>query len=341
MGSMALQGDQKSEATKSVRRKGCLFWLGRGLLAAGILLLGVALVSAGFEAAAARTDRRAYSPPGQLVDVGGYRLHIQCLGEGSPTVILESGAGEASPMWGWIQPQLAASTRVCAYDRAGFGWSENGPRPRDAQQIVNELHLLLQNAGVQPPYLLAGHSLGGELMRLYAGEHPDQVAGLVLIDSSHPEQMARMPGIQEESAQGRLLTRAGALTAPFGLMRLYWSDGGPNPDLPPQASDAMQAFFSTARPYQTMLDEDRARRQLDSQVAAVETLGALPLTVLSQDTSGERMVLQEELSRLSSQSKWRVVEGASHVGLLTDPEYASQTGAAIQALVEEIRKAAP
>jgi pimeloyl-ACP methyl ester carboxylesterase len=244
-------------------------------------------------------------------------------------------------MWGWIQPQLAASTRVCAYDRAGFGWSENGPQPRDAQQIVNELHLLLQNAGVQPPYLLAGHSLGGELMRLYAGEHPDQVMGLVLIDSSHPEQMTRMPEIQKESAQGRLLTRAGAVAAPLGLMRLYWSDGGPNPNLPQQESGAMKAFFVTARPYRTMLAEDRARPQLDSQVAAVETLGALPLIVLSQDTSGEWMVLQEELSGLSSQSEWRVVEGASHMGLLTDQEYASQTGAAIQALVEEIRIATP
>jgi len=338
---MAIQGDQKPEATDSVRRKGCLFWLGRGLLAAGILLLGVALVSASFEAAAARTDRRTHPPPGQLVDVGGYQLHIHCLGEGSPTVILESGAGEASPMWGWIQPQLAASTRVCAYDRAGFGWSEDGPQPRDAQQIVTELHLLLQNAGVQPPYLLVGHSLGGELMRLYAGEHPDQVVGLVLIDSSHPEQMTRMPEIQRESAQGRLLTQAGALTAPFGLMRLYWGDGGPNPDLPAKESGAMRTFFATARPYQTMLAEDRARPQLDSQVAAVETLGALPLIVLSQDTSGEWMVLQEELSGLSSQSEWRVVESASHVGLLTDQEYASQAGAAILALVEGIRTATP
>ncbi len=151
-------------------------------------------------------------------------------------------------MWGWIQPQLAASTRVCAYDRAGFGWSEDGPQPRDVQQIVNELHLLLQNAGVQPPYLLAGHSLGGELMRLYAGEHPDQVVGLVLIDSSHPEQMARMPEIQKESAQGRLLTQAGALTAPFGLMRLYWSDGGPNPDLPAQESGAMRSLLCNRSP---------------------------------------------------------------------------------------------
>ena len=85
-------------------------------------------------------------------------------------------------------------------------------------------------------------------MRLYAGDHPDQVMGLVLINSSHPEQMARMPEIQKESAQGRLLTRAGALAAPFGLMRLYWSDGGPNPDLPAQASEAMRAFFVTTRP---------------------------------------------------------------------------------------------
>jgi len=338
---LAVENNHKSEQDKPVSRRGCLFWLGRGLLIAVIILLGVVLVSAGVEAAAAQSDRRAYPPPGQLVDVGGYRLHIQCLGEGSPTVILESGAGEASPMWGWIQPRLAAITRVCAYDRTGFGWSDDGPQPRDAQQIVNELYLLLQNAGVQPPYLLAAHSLGGELMRLYADEHPDQVMGLVLIDSSHPEQMTRMPEIQKESAQGRLLTRAGAVAAPFGLMRLYWGDGGPNPDLPAQASEAMRAFFVTARPYRAMLAEDRARPQTDRQVATIDTLGALPLIVLSQDTTGEWMALQEEMSRLSSQSEWRVVEGASHVGLLTDQEQASQTGAAIQSLIEDFRAANP
>jgi pimeloyl-ACP methyl ester carboxylesterase len=341
LSTQAIEDDQPSEPVEPRRKKGCLFWLGRGLLVAGILLLGVALVSAGFEAAAVRADRRLYPPPGKLVDVGGYRLHIHCLGEGSPTVILESGAGEASPMWGWIQPQLAGITRVCAYDRAGFGWSDDGPQPREAQQIVNELHALLRNAGVQPPYILAGHSLGGELMRLYAGVHPDQVLGLVLIDSSHPEQMDRMPNIQEETAQGRLLTRAGALSAPFGLMRLYWGDGGPNPDLPPQESAAMRAFFATSRPYITMLAEDRARPQLDSQVAEIETPESLPLVVLSQDTTGEWMVLQEELAKLSSQSEWRVVQDASHMGLLTNPQFASQTSAAIEALVAKIRKGTP
>lgn len=341
MGNLAVKANHKSEQARPIRKRGCLFWLGRGLLTAFILLLGVALVSAGFEAVAARADRLAYPPPGQMVDVGDHRLHMHCLGEGSPTVILESGAGEASPMWAWIQPRLAVSTRVCAYDRAGFGWSEESSQPRHAQQIVSELHLLLQNASVQPPYILVGHSLGGEFMRLYAGKHPDQVAGLVLIDSSHPEQMTRMPGIQQETVQGRLLTRAGALAAPFGLMRLYWNDSGPNPDLPAQESEEMRAFFVTVRPYRTMLSEDRARPQTDIQVAEIGTLGALPMLVLSQDTTGEWMVLQEELAGLSSQSEWRVVEGASHMSLLTDQQYAAQTSDAIEALLDGIRARTP
>ena len=316
---------------------GCASAVLRMLLVPAIVLVALLTVGAIYQAVATQADVRNYPPPGQLVDLGGYRLHIHCTGAGSPTVILESGAGEASPMWGWIQPQLATTTQVCAYDRAGFGWSDVGPEPRHAQQIVEELHLLLANGGIDPPYILAGHSLGGELIRLYTHQYPDEVKGLVFIDSSHPDQFERVPALQEEHAFGQQLSRAGALTAPFGLMRLYWGDAGPNPDLPAQQSAEMRAFFATAHPYRTQQAENAARPSTDAQVRATGHLGTVPIIVLSQDTTGDWLTLQSEISELSSNHQWRVVEDATHMSLLTDSQHASATSAAIQQLVEASR----
>src|SRR6478752_6962538 len=130
------------------RSRGCLLWLGRGLAA----LLGLALVGYIYESLAEAADARAYPPPGQMVDVGGYRLHINCTGEGSPTVVIESGWGDMSAAWGWVQPEVAKTTRVCTYDRAGMGWNEASPEPRVAREYAKELHTLLANAHETGPY---------------------------------------------------------------------------------------------------------------------------------------------------------------------------------------------
>jgi pimeloyl-ACP methyl ester carboxylesterase len=127
-----------------------------------------------------------FPPPGRLIDLGGWRLHLQCTGNarvGQPTVILEAGVGDFSVDWSLVQPGVSRMTRVCSYDRAGSGWSDLGPRPRTRQQIAWELHTLLQKAGVQPPYVLVGHSEGGLLVRTYASTYRSQVAGMVLVDS--------------------------------------------------------------------------------------------------------------------------------------------------------------
>ena len=121
-------------------RRGCLFYVKRGLLALVVLIIGLSLLGFVYQTAAEASDRDAYLPPGQMLNVDGHQMHILCTGEGSPTVILEAGAGAFSAMWAWIQPTVAQTTRVCAYDRAGFGWSEPGPEPRDAKQIALELH---------------------------------------------------------------------------------------------------------------------------------------------------------------------------------------------------------
>jgi pimeloyl-ACP methyl ester carboxylesterase len=150
----------------------------------------MALVSLALPATAVVTQDQAapppFPPPGKLVDVGGWRLHLNCTGEArasQPTVILEAGVGDFSVEWSLVQPDVSKFARVCSYDRAGDGWSDLGPHPRTLRQIVYELHMLLNNGGVKPPLVLVGHSYGGWLVRLYASTYPAEVAGMVLVEA--------------------------------------------------------------------------------------------------------------------------------------------------------------
>src|SRR5690349_21028102 len=147
-----------SPAARRSRR--ILRWIGRALLGLLAFVLSLAALGAIYEAIMAAGDAARYPAPGRLVDVGGYRLHLYCVGQGSPTVVLASGAGGFSAEWSIVQPQIAASARVCAFDRAGLGWSEVGPGPRTPAQIADELHTLLVQAGEPGPYLLVAHSAG-------------------------------------------------------------------------------------------------------------------------------------------------------------------------------------
>src|SRR3712207_2211553 len=154
-------------------------WIGKTLLWAVVVLLALAVLGAIYQTVAMEIDRRTYPPPGQLVQVGGHRLHIRCVCRGTPTVILEAANGGMSAHWVRAQQEVARTTRACAYDRAGLGWSEPGQRPRDARRISSELHHLLGNAGIEGPYVLVGHSYGGLYVRTYADRYHDEVAGVV------------------------------------------------------------------------------------------------------------------------------------------------------------------
>src|SRR5215210_8856488 len=160
--------------------------IGKALLWLVVVLLALAVLGAIYQAIATELAERAYPPPGEMVGVGGYRLHINCVGQGSPTVLLDSGMGMFSAQWVRVQREVSGTTRVCAYDRAGMGWSEMGPDPRDAKQVSSELHALLGGAGIEGPYVLVGHSFGGLYMQTYAARYPDEVAGVTLVDSSQP-----------------------------------------------------------------------------------------------------------------------------------------------------------
>ncbi len=190
---------------------------GRWLLYPLVVLLAVVSVGAGTETVLSRTAPD-YEMPGQLVDVGGHRLHLHCTGTGSPTVVLEPGAGMSSSTMGWIQPAVARDTRVCVYDRAGRGWSDPADTTQDATQIATDLHTLLQRANVPGPYVLAGHSFGGLYALTYAAQYPTEVAGMVLIDSTAPESAPTSPTSTSSSYEQY---RTGASGEPVLLGRLF------------------------------------------------------------------------------------------------------------------------
>src|SRR4051812_37119691 len=225
-----------------------LRWVGRGLAVLFALIAVLALAGASYEALAAAGDAHRYPPPGQLVDVGGYRLHIQCVGAGSPTVVLDAGLGGSSLDWSLVQAELGRTTRVCAYDRAGMGWSDPGPQPRTPRQIADELHTLLTNAGNAGPYVLVGHSLGGKNVRMFALQHPDQVAGMVLVDARSEYVDANTSPAEEQAFQQNIAAQASQfrLGRSVGLVRLIRArlSGGP---AMPRATRTEGVLLTTSR----------------------------------------------------------------------------------------------
>lgn len=159
----------------------------RWILAALGVLAGLAGIGALYQLISEARDKSKLPPPGKLVDVGGHRLHINSIGEGSPVVVMDAGGASSSLSWSLVQPEIAKFTRVCTFDRAGRGWSDPGPKPQSSQQIVEQLDTLLSNEKIEGPYIMVGQSFGGQNVRLYASEYPDKVAGLVLVDSAHEE----------------------------------------------------------------------------------------------------------------------------------------------------------
>jgi pimeloyl-ACP methyl ester carboxylesterase len=320
------QNNIKEERTPARRGRGCLIWLG-GILAGILVLL---LAGAIYETLAEAADARAYPPPGQMVDVGGYRLHLNCTGSGSPTVVIDTGWGDASAGWGWVQPEVAKTTRICTYDRAGMGWSEASPQPRTAREFAKELHTLLVNAHEAGSYVLVGHSLGGYTVRVYAHDYPSEVAGLVLIDAQKlppadaaAPQPAPKPG---GTSLPSLVARIGAVRLLSGLQNLPSGD-----------KQAYKALSVTPRWVQTALDEGRGMPEGGAQARAVTTLGALPLIVLSRgkDQDADWAASQVGFLRLSTDSQQLFADHSGHAIQIEQPEAAV---AAIVKMVEQLRQ---
>jgi pimeloyl-ACP methyl ester carboxylesterase len=279
--------------------------------------------------------------PGRLIDVGGHRLHLRCTGSGTPTVVLEPGAGEMSSSLGWITPAVAPDTRVCVYDRAGRGWSEPADTAQDGAQIATDLHTLLQRGHVSGPYVLAGHSFGGLYVLSFAARYPDEVAGMVLVDSTAPASAAT-PGTPSPGHGGSndAMRRVSALVstaARLGLGRLYAQSDFAS--LPPRSRDKVRASVATASMLRSTIDEYLQAAASMEQAAALRDLADKPLIVLTAGSGHDAAwsAAQDRLARLSTNSVHRIIDGATHESLISNEEDAAATTQAILDVVASVR----
>jgi pimeloyl-ACP methyl ester carboxylesterase len=276
--------------------------------------------------------------PGQLYDVGGYRLHLDCTGSGGPTVVLLSGLGEFSPSWARIAPAVAETTRVCAYDRAGQGWSDDAPQLQDGLQAAADLHTLLDRAGEDGPYVLVGHSIGGSYAMSYAARYPEQVAGMVLLDASDPYQATAADGAAEPNIPAVLAVSPSL--ARLGIGQLVPSSSG----LPEPAAGQFQAFASSPRSWRNGAEESATMPALFSQTQALTTLGSTPLVVLTASESVQTIngwtAAQDRMAALSTNSS-HLAADSTHQGLLADEQGAGMSANAIDDVVQAVKTGSP
>ena len=326
-----------AETPHRSRRRGCLGILWRGLAIVAVLIGVLAVAGYSYEHYASARDRQLYPPLGKLVEVEHHKLHLYCLGAGSPTVILEAPATSSAFDWGFVQPELAKSTRVCAYDRAGFGWSELGPEPRTAGQAAHELHELLAAAEEPGPYILVGASYGGHIVRLYAHNYPDEVTGLVLVDA-RPEKLFSIPSIRKQADSGLGLSRVVAALGDFGLARPFIAF------MPEKMIPAAAVPYYAAHPgsyamvfqskfWHASYAEALAMDASDEEVAAVASLGALPLIVIrhgqpmfgslppaeAEAMEQQWQAFQEAIAGQSTSSQMVVAENSGHLVQMEAP----------------------
>lgn len=268
-------------------------WIGRILGAVLALLLVAAIVAAIRELLAQREDSRRFPQQGRKVDVGGYSLDLNCAGEGGPTVILESGWSMPGVSWSLVQPEVERFARVCSYDRAGYGWSDEGPMPRSSDEMARELHTLLHNAGENPPYVLVGHSLAGYIIRCFRGMYPNEVVGMVLVDPSQEDMTPLMPkelleGIQEQTAQFKRFAAFFPLLQRLGIIRRLVRAQQEDYRLPPDLLEEVTYLSAQPKALRAMVSELDAGADMHQDPKQVRkygttpgSLGDMPLIVLT------------------------------------------------------------
>ena len=285
-------------------------WL-RFVLAAEVVgFLILCTVGYVYEQHARATDAKLYPMPGRLIDVGGYRMHLNCTGAGGPTVVLEYGLEGSYFDWYRVQPEIAKYTRVCSYDRAGYGWSDASPRPRIPSVMAEELRTLLHAAGEKPPYIVVGHSYGVLVAEMFAYKFPQDTAGVVLADGFVPRSAPWFP------LSYKLWLRFMQWTEPLGLPRLRgWCAEGP-----PEMKAESEAAYCRARVYAAYYQEHAQLAQGGAEVRALTSLGDMPLIVISRDPSlnhnpaeeNGHMADQEAMEKLSSNGRLVIAKRSGH-----------------------------
>lgn len=286
-----------------------------------------ALAGSAYQSLATRRDLTSIPPPGRLVDVGGYRLHLWCTGDGAPAVVLDTGLGGTSADWGFVQPEVARFTRVCSYDRAGMGYSDAGPSPRTARRIANELVELLARGGIGGPIVLVGASSAGFTVRVFASDHQERVAGLVLVDASHEDQTHEIPR----------LAPFVPLLSWIGVLRLFgMSFGQPTELLPSSVQPFARATRFRAAGYQAAADEIMHIRESASEVRTSRHKLTCPVVVVTGGRGADATwaLLQRDQASLSERGCVLIARDSGHVVSIDQPAVVVD---AIRAVVETAR----
>ncbi len=295
-------------------------------------------------------------PPGKLVDIGSFKLHINSTGErnNKPTLVIEAGAGGHSEYYHWLGEGLSDSMRVVRYDRAGIGYSELSDGPRDSETIADELHTLLEKTGESPPYILAGHSHGGHYIRVFKQRYPNEVAALVLIDSGHPDEHERL-NLPPSPSWLNSVYYAGAVLGDLGVLDLYMTLFGNNimlaPGVPKEVTDRYQDYFSNGKYLWGYLEEQKWHKSLKEMSKKVMEKDTLPIRVFSgthlnekvlrkmglnlEKMRTDRVEMQEEMAARSTNGKVFFLDGG-HFTIFTKKENADIICKEIIQLLEEL-----
>jgi pimeloyl-ACP methyl ester carboxylesterase len=358
---MDTTNNQKNVQVKSAgKSRGWLGCLGRGAIGLVIFLVVVMVAGVIYQAVASATDLKKYPPLGELYDVGNYRLHLYCIGEGSPTVILEAGSGFPALTWYLVQKEVGGFTHVCSYDRAGYGWSEPASGPLSPAQVATDLHKLLEIAQVPGPYILVGHSAGGYYIRAYTNQYPSEVVGMILVDAAYEKQDLLYPPeyIKLMNNSAAMLTLC-QIMAPFGGMRATKILNALVPAnlLPADVEGAFLSIIHCTSYCKSMANETEAVAAFRSHPDLPNSLGDLPLIVLSagltadeeyaqmggEKSSISREVyakvyeankeMQKDLASFSTQGQQVIATESGHMVHYSQPDLVID---AIRTLVEQV-----
>jgi pimeloyl-ACP methyl ester carboxylesterase len=306
------------------------------------------MVGAGttYQAVASTRDAASYQPPGELIDIGTHKLHLYCVGAGTPTVILDHASASLSGQWALIQPELGRLTRTCSYDRSGYGWSETGPTPYDAAQQAEELHQLLRAAGETAPFVHVGHSSGAFIGPIYNARYPGDIAGLVMVE---PGYAWATPGVPakidaEVRSQETQAATVNLLATRIGLGRVLAPMIMGENDLPGKQGDAFDALALTTRQFETFEHEvDASESTSHAVLDARNHLTNVPLTVISAEQAHSGPIpeaMQAAHARIAAQSgdgQHVTVAGTDHMGVVLDSKPASVVTDEIGRLLEKLR----
>ncbi|MBM3184074.1 MAG: alpha/beta hydrolase [Chlamydiae bacterium] len=298
---------------------------------------------------ATKQDEKNYPPPGDLIDVGGYQLHLQCQGKpqpGIPTVIVETGIWDSCQSWKLIQSEIAATTRICTYDRAGYGWSEQSTCPRTFEHMVQELKLALEKKGIHPPFIFVGHSLGGAIIRYYQSQYPNEVVGMIFVDAILTTETPTV-----FSRTFRVVSQAFSFLAHFGILRLLFKFAPPI-SANPQWTSTMQKAYTAChqakvKTFSTCLKEwDGYETSFSDLRRNARSLKDIPVTIISRDPAKpmrpgmSKEAARKERSDLEKMNqdtleslphaRFIVAEGSSHLVQVDRPDV----------VIDEIRRMA-